>query len=61
MIKTYCDRCGEDKTSYASLGYYITVSHTHRKDLCKKCMNEVSKLIKDFMKLTKRSRGEVNG
>ena len=50
MNKTFCDRCGEEKTGYSDLGYHITISHTQRKDLCKKCMKEVSKLIKDFMK-----------
>ncbi len=49
MIKTYCDRCGKDKTNYYDLGYYITISHTQRKDLCKSCFKKVDKLIKIFM------------
>ena len=58
MIKTYCDRCAEDKTSYADLGYYFSVSHSQRIDLCKKCMKEAEKLIKDFMKFAKQETEE---
>ncbi len=49
MIKVYCDRCGKEKTNYADLGYYITISHMQRKELCKKCMREAEQRIRGFM------------
>ncbi len=50
MNKTFCDRCGKEKTNYASCGYKVLVSHTQLKDLCKECFKDICKIINDFMK-----------
>lgn len=50
MEKIFCDRCGEEKTRYAHLGYFITISHTQKQDLCDRCMKEIEKYIRKWMK-----------
>ncbi len=54
MIKTFCDRCGEEKTKYQDLGYHITISHTQKRDLCKECHYEIVKAIRKWMKNKKK-------